>query len=296
MTDGFKDRIFLEDCIEGMKRIPDGSVDMILTDPPFGTTDNFWDKCLPMSEMWEQFNRVTKVNAAIVIFAQLPFAVDVINANRKMFRYEWVWQKPMPVGFLNAQKMPMRCHENILVFYRKLPTYNPQWMYGKPYTKIADKYWNCYGKAKWKGDVVTKSADGRRYPRDVLTFNNWDFGKRDHPTGKPVDLLEYLIKTYTNEGELVLDACMGSGSTAVAAVNTGRYFVGFETYDKYYEVALRRIEEARNGGSKETVKEENSEGVMGYDLFREMYGRQGAAGVSCQDQTQGFDSISLGQI
>lgn len=271
------DTIFNEDCIEGMKRIPEGSVDMILVDPPFASTDNPWDKLIPPELMWEQFKRVTKENAAIVIFSQLPFAVDVINANRKWYRYEWVWQKPMPVGFLNAKKMPLRTHENILVFYRQLPTYNPQWWYGKPYKKNAHPIdCNCYGNMKWNMITELNNTDGKRCPVDVIKCNQPPMGfntktkqpiRRNHPTEKPVDLLEYLIKTYTNEGETVLDACMGSGSTAVACVNTGRHFVGFETDKKYFEIALRRIEEAKNGRSVGVVEEENVEGVKGYNLF-----------------------------
>ena len=242
------DWIKCEDCIDGMKSIPDGAVDMILVDPPFGTTNNFWDKQLPMSEMWSEFKRVTKHNAAIVIFSQLPFAVDLINANRKMFRYEWIWHKTNPVGFLNANKMPLRAHENILVFYRKLPTYNPQFWQGKPYIgKIGKKaVLNCYQRSR-KVDVPN---DGRRYPLDVMKMSlepERSSTKKtvDHGTQKPVALLEYLIKTYTNEGELVLDACMGSGSTAVAAVNTNRHFIGYETHQPFVDICNRRIAEAR---------------------------------------------------
>ena len=250
-----------------------------------------------MEEMWTQFKRVTKENAAIVIFAQLPFAVDVINANRKMFRYEWVWKKSLPVGFLNAKKMPLRTHENILVFYRKLPTYNPQWWFDKPYIKKAHPLnANCYGDVKWNMVTEVKVEDGRRYPLDVISFNQPLTGynmrtkqpiRRNHSTEKPIDLCEYLIKTYTNEGELVLDACMGSGTTAVACVNTGRHFVGFETDKNYFETAQRRIGEAREAKRKEI--EEN-------DPFCEMYGREGEADLPCQNQAQGFDPISYGQI
>ena len=242
------DWIKCEDCIEGMKAIPDGAVDMILVDPPFQSTNNFWDKRLPMEPMWDQFKRVTKENAAIVIFSQLPFAVDVINANRKMFRYEWIWHKSNPVGFLNANKMPLRCHENILVFYRKLPTYNPQYSQGKPYKNKRGAAWTakCYVVTR----ITDEPNDGRRHPLDVMKYG-LDAERSSvnvttaHGTAKPVGLLEYLIKTYTNEGELVLDACMGSGSTAVAAVNTNRHFIGFETHQPFVDICNRRIAEAR---------------------------------------------------
>ena len=239
------DWVRCEDCIEGMKSIPDGAVDMILVDPPFGTTNNFWDKQLPMSEMWEQFKRVTKHNAAIVIFSQLPFAVDLINANRKMFRYEWIWHKIMSVGFLNANRMPLRAHENILVFYRKLPTYNPQWSWSKPYRQ---KQYSTRRPLYSTRELWAKSdSDGRRFPIDVLRLKYLAGFNADveHNTQKPVEIMEYLIKTYTNEGELVLDACMGSGSTAVAAVNTNRHFIGYETHQPFVDICNRRIAEAR---------------------------------------------------
>ena len=176
-------------------------------------------------------------------------------SNPKMFRYEWVWEKSNRAGFLNAKKMPLRIHENILVFYRSLPTYNPQYFYAKPYKKKAKPLdCNCYGSVKWDGKTEMGSQDGKRYPVDVISFKSpymgYDFSTksikhRNHPTEKPVDLLEYLIKTYTNKGETVLDNCIGAGSTAVACVNTDRHFIGFEIEEKYYEIAQRRIEDAR---------------------------------------------------
>ena len=232
-------QIYNEDCLEGMKRIEAGSVDMILDDIPFGTTDCAFDKRLPFEPMWAEFKRVTKHNAAIVLFSQMPFGAELIMSNRKMFRYEWIWEKSLGVGFLNAKKMPLRCHENILVFYRALPTYNPQFTKGKPYKfrrcarSTSDNYQN-----QKPSDYET---DGRRYPRDNIFFATV---QDQHPQQKPTGLLEYLIKTYTNEGELVLDATMGSGSTGVACVNTGRKFIGFETETKFYEIAQKRIDEA----------------------------------------------------
>ena len=241
-----QDWIRCEDCIEGMKALPDGAVDMILCDPPFGSTENFWDKRLPLEEMWSEFKRVTKENAAILIFSQLPFAVDVINANRKMYRYEWIWHKSNPVGFLNANKMPLRAHENILVFYRKLPTYNPQYWYSTPYVMSRNVYaMNNYGKTVRTG---TDRSDGRRNPIDVIKHfeqQTWAGHPSEHGTTKPVKLCEYFIKTYTNEGETVLDACMGVGTTAVAAVNTNRHFIGFETHQPFVDISYRRITEAQ---------------------------------------------------
>lgn len=235
--------LFNEDCLEGMKKIPDGSVDAIICDPPFGTTDCYFDKRLPFEPMWEQFLRVTKRNAAIVLFSQLPFGAELIMSQRKLFRYEWIWEKSLGVGFLNAKKMPLRCHENILVFYQALPTYNPQFTKGKPYKQVHnDNFTTNYGK---QGQKLFENKNGRRYPRDMIYFPLL-LGGRDnvHPQQKPVDLLEYLIKTYTNEGETVLDATMGSGSTGVACVNTGRDFIGFETEQNFFEIAQKRIDEA----------------------------------------------------
>ena len=231
-----------------MKRIPDGAVDMVLCDPPYGTTNNFWDQKLPLEPLWAQYKRVCKVNAAILLFACMPFGAELIMSNKKMFRYEWIWEKNLTVGFLNCNRMPLRAHENILVFYRKLPTYNPQWGEGVPYSaRHSPQNRGCYRAV----ERFHTENDGRRYPKDVIKgFVMRGFGFQTvHPTQKPVEILEYLIKTYTNEGDTVLDNCMGSGSTAVAAINTGRHFTGFETEPKYFEIANQRIEEARRQAS-----------------------------------------------
>ena len=235
-------QIFNEDCIEGLKKIPDGSVDMILDDLPFGTTALAVDKPLPLNAMWEQFLRVTKPNAAIVLFSQMPFGSDLIQSAKGIFRYEITYQKSLPTGHLNANKMPLRCHENILVFYQRLPTYNPQFTQGKPYRRE-------HGINSSNYRTQTKTAidsDGRRYPVDVLKARQpfCESNLLYHPQQKPTNLLEYLIKTYTNEGETVLDATMGSGSTGVAAVNTGRKFIGFELDREYFAKAKGRIAEA----------------------------------------------------
>ena len=243
--EGIINQIFNEDCLTGMDKIPDGSIDMILCDLPYGTTNNYWDKRIPFEPLWAQYKRITKKNAAIVLFSQMPFGAELIMSNRKMFRYEWIWQKNIGAGFLNANKMPLRVHENILVFYYSLPTYNPQYIQGEPYQKLYKGQMNGnYGKKK---ENFTFN-EGKRYPIDTMKFkipNSGGFGDKTHSTQKPIDLLEYLIKTYTNEGELVLDNCIGSGSTAVAAINTNRNFIGFETEEKYCEIANKRIGEAK---------------------------------------------------
>ena len=236
-------KIYNENCLEGMKKIPDGAVDFILTDLPYGTTNCSFDVKIDLQKFWKEILRITKENAAVALFSQLPFSAELIMSNRKMFHYEWIWEKSLGVGYLNAKKMPLRCHENILIFYRKLPTYNPQWRKGKPNqrrhcSREMTKNYNGHYSTDW-------IQDGEHYyPRDVLYFNS-TVGQesRFHPQQKPVDLLEYLIRTYTNEGEVVLDATIGSGSTAVAAINTGRKFVGFETDEKYFEIAQKRINE-----------------------------------------------------
>ena len=236
--------IYNEDCLEGMKRLESGSIDLILTDLPYGSTSLPQDVRVPFEPMWTEFLRVTKENAAIVLFSQMPFGSDLIQSQRKLFRYEISWEKSVPVGFFNANKMPLRCHENILIFYRRLPTYNPQFRKGKSYAKraIAGLHKN-YGKVKEKFE---SGNDGEHYyPRDAIYFKSTvGQGKRYHPQQKPVELLEYLIRTYTNEGELVLDATCGSGSTGVAAINTGRKFIGFELEKKFYDIAEKRIKEA----------------------------------------------------
>lgn len=234
------------DCLELMCDIPDGSVDMVLCDLPYGTTRCAWDVPIPFEPLWAQYRRICKPNAAIVLLSQMPVAAALVNSNPKWFRYEWIYEKACPTGFLNANRMPMKAHENILVFYRSLPTYNPQFTFEKPYRKkrTGGKQSEVYGRRL--SGITTDAIDGKRYPRDVLRFSNSSCGvdKGAHPTQKPVALLEYLIKTYTNPGDTVLDNCMGSGSTGVACANTGRDFIGIELDTGYFETAKHRIEEA----------------------------------------------------
>lgn len=229
------------DCLELMKEIPDGSVDMILCDLPYGTTQNKWDVVIPYEPLWEQYRRITKETAAVVLFSAMPFTANLICSNPKDFKYMWVWNKHYCRGFLNAKKQPLRTTENICVFYRKQCTYHPQMRTGLFRSKgNSAKQRGCYGAYK-----PMKTANDQYYPTDILDFAGVPVNELIHPTQKPVALLEYLIKTYTNEGETVLDNCMGSGSTCVAAINTGRHYIGFEKDPHYFEVAKRRIEEAR---------------------------------------------------
>lgn len=226
------------DCLELMKDIPDESIDMILCDLPYGTTKNKWDSVIPLNKLWKSYERIIKDNGAIVLFSQMPFSAELVHSNLKLFKYEWIWQKDNGTGFLNAKKMPLKIHENILVFYKKLPLYNPQMRTGfKPYKCKQGRHSTNYG-AYEQGHIT--ESNGERYPIDIIKFKK-DSGL--HPTQKPVELLEYLIKTYTNENETVLDNCMGSGSTGVACINTNRNFIGYELNEKYFEIAEKRINE-----------------------------------------------------
>ena len=226
------------DCLELMKEIPDKSIDMILCDLPYGTTKNKWDSVIPLNKLWKQYERIIKDNGAIVLFSQMPFSAELVHSNLKLFKYEWIWQKDNGTGFLNAKKMPLKIHENILVFYKKLPLYNPQMRTGfKPYKCKQGRHSTNYG-AYEQGHIT--ESNGERYPIDIIEFKK-DSGL--HPTQKPVALLEYLIKTYTNEGETVLDNCMGSGSTGVACINTNRNFIGYELDEHYFQIAKERLEQ-----------------------------------------------------
>lgn len=229
------------DCLELMKNIPDGSVDMVLCDLPYGTTRNKWDTVIPLNLLWNQYERIIKENGAILLLAQTPFDKVLGASYIKWLKYEWIWEKDNSTGFLNANKMPLKKTENILVFYKNLPTYNPQKTVGKPY-----KCKQGSGSSNWnydqtQGGYVTAN-NGERFPTNLIKFNR--DRDRFHPTQKPVALLEYLIKTYTNPGEVVLDNCMGSGSTCVAAVNTGRHYIGFELDPTYFDIACKRLAEA----------------------------------------------------
>lgn len=236
-------RLLFGDCLERMKEIPSGSVDLILVDLPYATTQNKWDSMLNLEEMWLQLDRICKPNTAKLMFAQTPFDKVLGCSNLKELKYEWIWEKTTATGHLNAKKMPMKSHENILVFYDKLPTYNPQKTVGhrpaNSYTKHQDDGSN-YGETK-----VGISGGGQtdRYPRSVQVFKTDKQKVSLHPTQKPVALLEYLIKTYTQEGETVLDFTMGSGSTMIACLNTNRKGIGIELDKHYFDVATKRINE-----------------------------------------------------
>ena len=242
-----KTKLHHGDCLEIMQTIPDNSVDMVLCDLPYGITACKWDSIIPFAPLWEQYERITKERAAVVLFAAQPFTTSLINSNRKHFRYCWYWKKNNKTGATFAKVQPMRCIEDIAVFYKKAPTYNPQGLVKLETEKINKPTINSlYDRANSSPSIQKYTG----YPHHLLEFTNDAMGaKRLHPTQKPVKLLEYLIKTYTQEGETVLDNCMGSGSTGVACMNTGRRFIGIEKDPTFYEVAVNRIGQAPAGNT-----------------------------------------------
>lgn len=226
------------DCLEILPTITDNSVDMLLVDLPYGTTACKWDSIIPLDKLWEQYNRICKNSAAMVFTAAQPFTTILAASNLNNFRYEWIWEKSQGTNPMNAKVMPLKSHENILVFYRNKPVYNPQIWYSTPYSGFSSdtsKIGEVYGDAKSKH---RDNPEGSRYPKTILKFKQ---EKGSHPTQKPVGLMEYLIKTYTNEGDIVLDNTMGSGTTGVACMNTNRDFIGIEMDQKYFNIAKDRI-------------------------------------------------------
>ncbi|WP_454911162.1 DNA-methyltransferase [Stutzerimonas chloritidismutans] len=235
-------RVLGGDCLHVMKDLPDASVDMILTDLPYGTTECAWDEVIPMAALWEQYLRVAKPEAAIVLTAAQPFTSMLVMSRPDLFRYEWIWEKGNATGFLNAKKQPLRAHESALVFYRKQPTYNPQMTAGHERKTASRKTVNseCYGKAI----SLTNYDSTERYPRSVQFFSSDKQSGSFHPTQKPVALMRYLIETYTTPDQVVLDSCAGSGTTAVACALSGRQSICIEQETKYLAVINERIESA----------------------------------------------------
>ncbi len=238
--------LYNKDCFEAMKMLDNNSVDLILADVPYGTTACKWDVVIPFDPMWEQLNRIIKPNGAVCLFGSEPFSSALRMSNIKNFKYDWYWHKTTPTGFLNAKKQPLRNIETISVFYTKQPCYNPQKTQGhKRKVSLAKHKVNCK-KAEEYSDYGLVSYDStERYPTQILQYKSDRQKVALHPTQKPVALLEYLIKTYTNECETVLDFTMGSGSTGVACINTNRDFIGIELDENYFNIAKKRIEEAK---------------------------------------------------
>ncbi len=234
-------KIYNEDCLEGMKRIPDGSIDMILCDLPYGTTACKWDTIIPFEALWKQYERIIKDNGAIVLTAAQPFTSALVMSNPKMFKYSWIWDKVKPSGFQVAKYRPMMRQEDVLVFGKGRINYNPI-MTPREKVKTSRIYSSSDSNPLKNNDGKNRTYT-HKYPQSILTFSNAVQKGKVHPTQKPVILFEYLIKTYTDEGETVLDNCMGSGTTAIACLNTERNFIGFELNEEYYNISLKRISE-----------------------------------------------------
>ena len=236
------DKVYLGDCLELMKEISDKSIDCIICDLPYGTTACKWDIVIPFKELWQQYKRIIKDNGAIILFSKQPFTSDLINSNRDMFRYELIWEKTRAGNSMQVKNQPSAIHENIEVFYKNQPTYNDiKFMVDEKYIdkrkSIRD---SIYKSEHYKGVMKRKADDGMRHPQSILPFNSvWHKGM--HPTEKPVELIQWLIRSYTNEGDLILDNCIGSGTTAIAAIKEKRHFIGMELNKEYYDKACERI-------------------------------------------------------
>lgn len=235
----FINNVFEGDCLEIMKQLPDKSVDMVLCDLPYGTTQNKWDSIIPLDELWKQYCRVVKDDGAIVLTSQGMFTAELMHSNPKMFRYKWVWEKSKSTNFLNVKKQPLRKHEDVCVFYKKQPVYHPQMIEGEPYDKGVRK--NQLSGSYGDFQPVHVHSEGKRYPTDIVYFKTAESeGKVYHPTQKPIELGRYFVRTYTNPCDVVLDNTSGSGSFLVAALMEGRNFIGIE---KNENVALFKKED-----------------------------------------------------
>ena len=261
--DDFINNVFEGDCLEIMKQLPDKSIDMVLCDLPYGTTQNKWDSVIPLGGLWQQYRRIVKDDGAIVLTSQGMFTAELMVSNPKMFRYKWIWEKSKSTNFLNAKKQPLRKHEDVCVFYRRQPVYHPQMIDGEPYDKGIRK--NQMSGSYGDFQPVHVHSDGKRYPTDIIYFKTAESeGKVFHPTQKPVELGRYFVRTYTNPGDIVLDNTSGSGSFLVAALLEGRNFIGIEKNENvalfkkgdinYITVTKQRLRDAWNSMSQD-VKE-----------------------------------------
>ena len=239
-------KIICGETINEMSKLPSKSIDMILCDLPYGTTQCKWDSVIPFDMLWKEYTRIIKDNGAIVLTASQPFTSNLVMSNPKLFRYSLVWEKSKSTGYLNSKKMPMRSHEDILVFYKNLPTYNPQMVDGDPYDKgKAHRPTDVY--REQKGEIHVKNETGKRYPRSVQYFKTAESeGKVYHPTQKPISLMEWLVKTYSNEGDMVLDNTIGGGTTAIACIRTNRKYIGIDVSEEYINITNQRINEEIN--------------------------------------------------
>ncbi len=235
------------DCLELMQELPDQSVHMILCDLPYGVTKNVWDKQIMLDKLWMQYKRIIKPHGVVALFGQGVFFADIVNSNRKWFRYDIVWDKVLVSGFLNANRMPLRCHEQIAIFYKHLPTYNPQFWQGRPIHGSSGLHYrkreinHNYG--KFRRISARPAGTTEHYPTSIIHVPKYHPSATTHPTEKPIELLKYLVKTYTNEGDIVLDNCLGCGGTAVACVQTSRHYIGYELMPDYVKTARQRVQE-----------------------------------------------------
>ena len=234
-------KIYFQDCLEGMKLIDDKSIDMILCDLPYGTTACKWDSIIDLNKLWESYERIIRDSGAIVLTASQPFTSLLVMSNSKLFKYEWIWEKSKASNFIQVKYQPLKNHESILIFCKNTTNYNPQMVDGEPYKpRPGKKKTEVYNEIP--NHMFRNGSNGKRYPKSIQYFKTPESeGKVFHPTQKPVALFEYLIKTYSNEGDLILDNCMGSGTTALACKNLSRNFVGFENNEEYYKIACKRI-------------------------------------------------------
>ena len=250
MVEDKRYKLYQGNCLELMKNIRDKSIDCIICDLPYGVTSkNKWDTIIPYEPLWKEYKRIIKDNGPIILFGQDKFTAKTMLSNEKMHRYNLIWNKVLTSGFLNAGRMPLREHEDIMIFYKKLPTYNPQFTEGKPLHGMGEKFKKVKNNNNNYNDFnscnnpsANREGDTKKYPKSILTFPRPASSKMLHPTEKPVELLEYLIKTYSNENDVILDNCMGSGSTGVAALNANRRFIGIELDEKYFNIAKDRLE------------------------------------------------------
>lgn len=270
----FINQIFEEDCLECMKRLPDKSIDMILCDLPYGMTQNNWDSYIPLDKLWEQYNRIIKTNGAIVLTSQGLFTAKLIMSQPKLYKYSWVWEKSKPTNFLNAKKQPLRKHEDVCVFYKKQPVYNPQMTEGVPYDKGIRK--NQLSGSYGDFSPVHVKSDGDRYPTDIIYIKTAESeGEVVHPTQKPIELGRYFVRTYTNAGDVILDNTSGSGSFLVSALMEGRNFIGIEKNEDvalfkkdsidYIEVSKKRLQKAWN-----QLSDENKSFITNANLIKDL--------------------------
>jgi len=233
------------DTIEQMKLMPEKSIDSIICDLPYGTTKCKWDSIIPFDKLWEQYNRIIKDNGAIVLFGREPFSSKVRLSNENNYRYDWIWEKSKATNFLFAKQMPLIAHEDIMIFYKKLPTYNAQKTKGKPYNKGFEKRSEIEAVGKIGNGNLLINESGDRNPRSVIYFRTAESEGKFHPTQKPISLIEYLILTYSNEYDTILDNTFGSCTTGIACINTNRNFIGIENNMDYFNISLKRVEEKR---------------------------------------------------